>query len=141
MSDGKKEGSVFGQIAVAVAVALLAGGSAPWWWEKIVGKSTVPPSPAPSTVKSTEVPVITKTPTDNIPDESRPSLSLRTGKYTYSASGSLFRGTYRAIAKVREKMCIAFIDGTPTPYRGNSEIIVSSLSWRNGKFRVDATNE
>ncbi|PSB21205.1 hypothetical protein C7B65_04530 [Phormidesmis priestleyi ULC007] len=137
MSDGKKEGGVFGQIAVAVVVALLAGGTAPWWWEKIIGNSTVPSSPAPSHVKSTRVPV--KTPTANTVDESPPSLLLATGQY--GGAGSIFRGTYRVIAKVGGKMCIALINGTPTPYRGNSEIIVSSLSWRDGKFHVDATNE
>jgi hypothetical protein len=39
-----KQSSIASQIAVGVLVALLAGGTAPWWWEKLFGGS-VPASP------------------------------------------------------------------------------------------------
>ncbi|KAM3100999.1 hypothetical protein ACKFKF_10155 [Phormidesmis sp. 146-12] len=116
MSKGKKEDDVFRQIferlVVPVLVAILVGSSLPWWWPKI---------------------------DDNTADEPPPNLLLTTGRY--GRDGSLFRGTSRIIAKVGGKMCIALVNGTPTPYRGNSEIVISSLSWSDGKLHVDATSE
>lgn len=44
MSDDKK-GSVLSQILVTVAVALLAGGTAPWWWDKFFPQPPVIKSP------------------------------------------------------------------------------------------------
>lgn len=37
MSSNEKEDSVVGQILVAVLIALIAGGTAPWWWETFFG--------------------------------------------------------------------------------------------------------
>lgn len=46
MSGNKKESSIIGQIVVAVAIALLAGGTAPWWWDEffVRNKATTFPS-------------------------------------------------------------------------------------------------
>jgi len=45
----KKEGSPYSQILVAVVVALVAGGTAPWWWGELRNLITgSPPSPPPS---------------------------------------------------------------------------------------------
>jgi hypothetical protein len=43
----KQKPSVTSQIAVGVVVALLAGGTAPWWYEKLLGASA-PPKEAPA---------------------------------------------------------------------------------------------
>ena len=42
MPSDKKEGGVVGQIAVSILVALLAGGTSPWWWDKFFGGSNQP---------------------------------------------------------------------------------------------------
>jgi acyl carrier protein len=54
---------VLRQIVVAVAIALLAGGTAPWWWKEISGKntrdntsSTITPTPSPPGVGFTPTP-------------------------------------------------------------------------------------
>jgi hypothetical protein len=60
--DGK--GSVLGQVFVAVSVAVLAGGTSPWWLDKVF-----PPKPIP-----------TSTPTQT----SIPSLSTDQGQTTWS---------------------------------------------------------
>jgi len=57
---------VLRQIVVAVAIALLAGGTAPWWWKEISGKKTRDnPSPTPP------APVVRFTPT---PSQTNPSV-------------------------------------------------------------------
>lgn len=38
MSD-KKDGGTLSQIVVAVAIALLVGGTSPWWWQEFLGKN------------------------------------------------------------------------------------------------------
>ena len=49
MSINKKENSVVGQILATVLIALIAGGTAPWWWEPFFGNkiqtSVSPPEP------------------------------------------------------------------------------------------------
>jgi len=47
MSSGGK-GSVLGQIFVAVSVAVLAGGTSPWWLDKVFPKPTSTSTPTPS---------------------------------------------------------------------------------------------
>ena len=39
-------GGIFGQVATAVLVALLVGGTAPWWWDALFDR-TPPPPPEP----------------------------------------------------------------------------------------------
>jgi hypothetical protein len=39
MAGEKTKGKVWGQIIVAVTVALLVGSTAPWWWEELKGSS------------------------------------------------------------------------------------------------------
>jgi len=45
MSQGKQEGSITRQIMVAIVIALLVGGSAPWWWGEIFPKDDSPTQP------------------------------------------------------------------------------------------------
>ena len=54
MLDDKGKSSVFGQIFVAVVIALLVGGTAPWWWKEVFPDSSPtqqptarPPQPDP----------------------------------------------------------------------------------------------
>ena len=42
MSNEKKESGVVGQIAVGILVALIAGGTSPWWWDKFFGNGQPP---------------------------------------------------------------------------------------------------
>lgn len=69
MSNNKKESSALGQIFVAVAVALLAGGTAPWWWDKIFlpkpPSRTVSASPSRTTEVSPEPSQTPQLPSDN----------------------------------------------------------------------------
>ncbi len=54
MSDNKGTGSVVRQILVALVIALLVGGSAPWWWKELFPQyPSVPQSPIDT---STEFP-------------------------------------------------------------------------------------
>ena len=63
MSGDKKDGSILGQIILAVTVALLAGGSAPWWWDKFFPIAKTPvPTPTPSTPTPTPTPTPTASP-------------------------------------------------------------------------------
>lgn len=54
MSDDKKHSSVLSQIAVAVGIAVLVGGTAPWWWKELfsgngsTSTSISTPTPAPA---------------------------------------------------------------------------------------------
>jgi LCCL domain len=71
MSNDKKDSSVVGQIAVGILVALIAGGTSPWWVDKLFPKpnsslnSTTPTTsptalqttPSPSASSSVETPV------------------------------------------------------------------------------------
>jgi hypothetical protein len=59
MSGDKKDGGILPQIMVPVAVALLAGGSAPWWWDKIISPLLTPPSPllTPTPLPQTPTPL------------------------------------------------------------------------------------
>jgi hypothetical protein len=47
--EGKKSG-VLGQIITSVIVAMLVGGTSPWWFNAFFGKSTPNPAPATTTV-------------------------------------------------------------------------------------------
>ncbi|MBU0909102.1 MAG: hypothetical protein KKA54_20345 [Proteobacteria bacterium] len=60
MVEGKKKDSLLSQILVAVAIALLAGGTAPWWWSELkdVFRMRTGESPATSVERPpTEPPV------------------------------------------------------------------------------------
>lgn len=46
-SEGKK--TILGEVVVAVAVALLVGGSAPWWWSKLPFSTNDGPAKPPAT--------------------------------------------------------------------------------------------
>jgi hypothetical protein len=35
-TEGEKPASVLPQIVAAVIIALVAGGTSPWWWDKLV---------------------------------------------------------------------------------------------------------
>lgn len=48
MSEGNKGNGVFWQIAIPVIVALLAGGTSPWWWQELFGKVDPAPQPIPT---------------------------------------------------------------------------------------------
>jgi hypothetical protein len=46
MSDNNGKGKIIGQIVAAVVIALLVGGTSPWWWDKIFPeKGSTPQSP------------------------------------------------------------------------------------------------
>ena len=58
MSNDKKESSVVGQIAVGILVALIAGGTSPWWVDKFFTQpnslsSSTTPTTSPSTLQTT----------------------------------------------------------------------------------------
>ena len=44
MSDNSKSGSALQTISVGIVLALIAGGSSPWWWSKVFPDN--PPSPS-----------------------------------------------------------------------------------------------
>ena len=52
--------SVFWKIAIPVLIALLAGGTSPWWWEAFFNKSPVAEAPDPT-------PPASPTPDDPVP--------------------------------------------------------------------------
>ncbi len=52
MGEDSKKQSVWSQILMAVAIALLAGGTSPWWWNEIVG-SRGQDAPAPQVIEAT----------------------------------------------------------------------------------------
>ena len=59
MSNDKKESSVVGQIAVGILVALIAGGTSPWWVDKFFSQ---PNSSSNSTTPTTSPPILQTTP-------------------------------------------------------------------------------
>jgi hypothetical protein len=70
-SDGK---GILPQIVVAVTIALIAGGSAPWWWDEITSRGpTKSPSPTPIDSK----PVDSTKPTTSEKSESIASGPMR----------------------------------------------------------------
>ncbi len=90
MSNGKKEGGVVGQIAVGILVALIAGGTSPWWVDKLFPQqnpsSSLPtpttsptpsqttPSPSPSVEVPAPIPSPTTTPTPVVSEPAIPPL-------------------------------------------------------------------
>jgi hypothetical protein len=80
MPNEKKEGSVLGQIAVGIFVALVASGTAPWWVDKFFSQtvpsptpsssptdSSIPPSPTPSPTNSSAPPLASPSPYVDFP--------------------------------------------------------------------------
>lgn len=59
--------SVFWKIAVPVIVALLVGGTSPWWWQEFFSQSREPDSP------SADPPIATPTPDSPTPTPSAPT--------------------------------------------------------------------
>ena len=59
MSNDKKETSVVGQIAVGILAALIAGGTSPWWVDKLFPQ---PNSSSSSTTQTTSPTTLQKTP-------------------------------------------------------------------------------
>ena len=47
MPNEKKETGIVGQIVVSILVALIAGGTVPWWWDKFFGSGSPPTQPSP----------------------------------------------------------------------------------------------
>ena len=68
-----------------------------------------------------------------------PSENLITG--TYYAEGTMYNNFTREVVRVSDRTCIRLIDGPANNYEGHETVVVSSLSWRNGSFYIDATNE
>lgn len=68
MPNEKKESGVVGQIAVGILVALIAGGTSPWWWDKFFGSSSQSTQPSQTTSPATPT-----TPPSNVP---KPSPAL-----------------------------------------------------------------
>jgi hypothetical protein len=66
MSKDGKSTSVLGQITVAIVVALIAGGTSPWWVERFFPKST-PASESGKTPTPTLTPIPTPEKTPNQP--------------------------------------------------------------------------
>ncbi|XHX75802.1 MAG: hypothetical protein RBJ76_15250 [Stenomitos frigidus ULC029] len=130
--------SVLGQVVVAVVVALLAGGTAPWWLNNFFLKDKQLPesnSPSPSsTMNNGESP-------SSGDSQNSPKLPLVPGDYSPENGGSLFNGSGRYIATVGNKVCIATVKARPSPYEGYSEITVSRLLWRNNSFYINATDQ
>jgi hypothetical protein len=75
MSNDKKESSVLGQVAVGVLVALIAGSTSPWWWDKLFPQSSS--SPNLPTTTPTIFPTIPSpsvdTPTPTLPPTTTPT--------------------------------------------------------------------
>jgi hypothetical protein len=140
--SGDKKNSILGQIVVgvvvAVVVALLAGGTAPWWWnhffpnDKQLPESNNP-SPSP-TINNEESP-------SSVDSQTSPELPLLPGNYSPENGGTLFNGSGRYIATVRNKVCIATVNAQPSPYGGYSEVSVSRVLWRNGSFYINTTDQ
>jgi hypothetical protein len=77
MASGEK--GILPQIVVAVTIALIAGGSAPWWWDELISRG---PTKSPS-----------RTPIDSkLVDPSKPAISEK--------SESIVSGTMRVTASV-----------------------------------------
>lgn len=68
-----------------------------------------------------------------------PSLPLQTG--TYLTQGSMYANFRREIVNVQDRVCIKIVDGPANNYEGYETITVSSLSWRENKFYIDAINK
>jgi hypothetical protein len=112
MSDDKKNGGgCIGLIAIPLFLAVLTGGTLPWWWDDLL--DFISPDPPPFTL-------------------------LPTGYY--DAEGSMNNSSSRYIATIQGRSCIALVKGQATPYAGAVALIISPLSWRNNSFYIDATN-
>ena len=67
MSESEKHKGTISQIVVAVAVALLAGSTAPWWWDRVFKpEPPIPPVAAPASAPLPPVPVNVPPPIDPV---------------------------------------------------------------------------
>jgi hypothetical protein len=79
MSGEKKEGGALAQVFVAIVIALLAGGTAPWWWDKFFESSpATSPSPTTSLPSNVTSPQNSDTPTPPSPTVSSNQQRLLT---------------------------------------------------------------
>lgn len=56
----------------------------------------------------------------------------------YYGFGTLFNNSRREIAHNNRKSCIKIVNDPPSPYSGQENIIISTLSLNNGKIYIDA---
>ncbi len=67
-----------------------------------------------------------------------PQFPLETG--SYSAQGSLYHNSWQEIASTPNRSCIVQVAGPTNAFtEGNLQTTISSISWRDGDFYVDAT--
>ena len=59
----------------------------------------------------------------------------------YYGLGSMFNNSRREILHGSQKSCIKIVDGPASPYQGQEEIMISSLSLNNGKIYIDTLGE
>jgi hypothetical protein len=85
-SDNGKSSGALQSIAVAVVIAFVGGGSAPWWWPRVFpDRQTVQTQPSQGTITQTATPTPAPTP---------PGANIPAGKQPYM--GPLEGGTNRA---------------------------------------------
>ena len=65
---------------------------------------------------------------------SAPSLPIPSG--IHYAQGTMNNNSRREILDRDRKLCIKIVEGPPSPYGGREEVIVSSISSRNGQLYV-----
>jgi len=53
----------------------------------------------------------------------------------------MYRGSKFVVTNVGKRICVAMTTGVPHPYAGEYEIVVSSVSWQNGKFYLDSVGK
>jgi len=68
----------------------------------------------------------------------KPESQLLQG--VYYSQGTMFNNSWREVRKRNGRICMMMVDGPANNYRGREEIIVSSISVRNGSLYLDALN-
>ena len=72
--------------------------------------------------------------------EARNNLNMLSSG-VYYAEGSMYSGSRRDVLSDDNRTCIRVVDGTPSPYSGQENITVSTLSFANNQAYLDATND
>jgi hypothetical protein len=70
-----------------------------------------------------------------------PKLESKLPTGVYYSRGTMFNNSWREVKKRNGRICMMIVDGPANNYRGREEIIVSSVSVRNGNFYLDAINK
>ena len=87
-AEGKKSG-VLGQILTSVVVAMLVGGTSPWWFNAFFGKSTPKPAPPAATLTQES----TTKPPEAAPNH--PEVPVKSQNVAPVASRDYFLGRWR----------------------------------------------